>query len=75
MVSIGADTQTAAAGQGSSRASGYAVDLRPETGRLTSRQGDCRLKPGMPLQGDIITRRTTVLVFLLNKLRLGEGGG
>jgi len=75
VVSIGADTQTAAAGQGSSRASGYAVDLRPETGRLTSRQGDCRLKPGMPLQGDIITRRTTVLVFLLNKLRLGEGGG
>lgn len=79
VVSVGADTQMIATGDGSgdgtSRPSGYAVELRPQSAHLVGRQGDCSLKPGMTLQGDIITRRTTVLVFLLNKLRLGEGGG
>jgi hypothetical protein len=28
----------------------------------------------MQLQGDIVTRRTTVMVFLLNKLRLLDHG-
>ncbi|MEY2643805.1 MAG: hypothetical protein RLZZ611_454 [Cyanobacteriota bacterium] len=75
VVSVGADTQSVPAARGeSSAASGYAVELRPQADRLSGRQGDCRLKPGMQLQGDIVTRRTTVMVFLLNKLRLLDHG-
>ncbi|MFM8259190.1 MAG: hypothetical protein ACKN83_05115 [Vulcanococcus sp.] len=43
-----------------------------QAGALSSRQGRCPLKPGMRLSGDVVTRRTTVLAFLLNKLRLGQ---
>ena len=64
--SVGADTQGAG--------SGYSVELQPQASSLASRQGRCSLKPGMRLSGDVVTRRTTVLAFLLNKLRLGDRG-
>lgn len=70
--SVGADTQELPAENGASRSSGYAVELQPEASALSSRQGRCPLKPGMRLSGDVVTRRTTVLAFLLNKLRLGQ---
>lgn len=72
--SVGADTQELAAQPGNPGSSGYAVELRPQANGLRSRQGRCGLKPGMRLSGDVVTRRTTVLAFLLNKLRLGSAG-
>lgn len=70
--SVGADTQELPAENGARGGSGYTVELRPEASTLSSRQGRCALKPGMRLSGDVETRRTTVLAFLLNKLRLGQ---
>lgn len=49
----------------------YEAVLHPLQTTLRGRQGSCTLRPGMKLTGDIVTRRTTVLMFLLNKLRLG----
>jgi HlyD family secretion protein len=49
----------------------YEAVLHPLQTSLRGRQGSCTLRPGMKLTGDIVTRRTTVLMFLLNKLRLG----
>jgi hypothetical protein len=45
--------------------------LRPERRQLQGRQGTCLLRPGLDVVGDVLTRRTTVLMYLLNKLRLG----
>jgi multidrug resistance efflux pump len=50
----------------------YEVRLEPMRNSLRSRQGLCRLRLGMEVTADVITRRTTVLAFLLNKLRLGS---
>lgn len=50
----------------------YQVVLQPERTSLQGRQTSCVLRPGMELSGDVVTRRTTVLAFLLNKLRLGS---
>lgn len=49
----------------------YEVRLTPERLALRGRQGLCRLRLGMDVVADVVTRRTTVAVFLLNKLRLG----
>ena len=49
----------------------YEVRLSPLRDRLISRQGLCRLRLGMEVTADVVTRRTTVFAFLLNKLRLG----
>jgi multidrug efflux pump subunit AcrA (membrane-fusion protein) len=50
----------------------YEVRLEPLRDSLRSRQGLCRLRLGMEVTADVITRRTTVFAFLLNKLRLGS---
>jgi multidrug efflux pump subunit AcrA (membrane-fusion protein) len=50
--------------------SGYEVVLRPERRQLNGRGTVCALRPGMAVVADVITRRTTVLMFLLNKLRV-----
>lgn len=70
--SVAADTRDLPAENGGQASSGYAVELRPQAIALSSRQGRCALKPGMRLSGDVVTRRTTVMAFLLNKLRLGQ---
>lgn len=49
----------------------YEVRLSPQRPALQGRQGSCRLRLGMDVVADVITRRTTVFSFLLNKLRLG----
>lgn len=52
------------------KASGYDVVLTPERRQLNGRGAVCALRPGMAVVADVITRRTTVLMFLLNKLRV-----
>jgi len=49
----------------------YEVRLEPLRDSLRSRQGLCRLRLGMEVTADVVTRRTTVFAFLLNKLRVG----
>jgi len=72
VASISADTIPLAtqAGAGESAAAAYQVLLHPEQIALRGRQGNCPLRPGMEASADVVTRRTTVLMFLLNKLRL-----
>lgn len=52
------------------RPSSYEVVLKPERRELRGRTTVCTLRPGMAVVADVVTRRTTVLMFLLNKLRL-----
>jgi hypothetical protein len=47
------------------------VVLKPERRELRGRSTTCALRPGMAVVADVVTRRTTVLMHLLNKLRLG----
>ena len=49
---------------------GYEVVLAPTQRFLNGRGSVCSLRPGMAVVADVITRRTTVLMFLVNKLRL-----
>jgi multidrug efflux pump subunit AcrA (membrane-fusion protein) len=49
---------------------GYEVVLAPARPSLNGRGTECRLRPGMAVVADVVTRRTTVLMFLLNKLRV-----
>jgi multidrug efflux pump subunit AcrA (membrane-fusion protein) len=64
--SVAADVQP----RQDNRASGYDVVLTPERRQLNGRGAVCALRPGMAVVADVITRRTTVLMFLLNKLRV-----
>lgn len=52
-------------------AQAYEVRLAPQRMALRGRQGLCRLLLGMDVVADVVTRRSTVAMFLLNKLRLG----
>ena len=67
VLSLSADTLPAAEG----RQGSFELVLRPERRQLQGRQGACLLRPGLDVVGDVLTRRTTVLMYLLNKLRLG----
>lgn len=58
------------AGQAEGRASGYEVVLTTQRLHLQGRDSRCTLRPGMAVTADVVTRRTTVLMFLLNKLRV-----
>jgi multidrug efflux pump subunit AcrA (membrane-fusion protein) len=74
VASVSADTVPleGASGGGSPEAAAYQVLLQPERIALKGRQSSCQLRPGMEASADVVTRRTTVLAFLLNKLRLGS---
>lgn len=77
VTSVSADTVPQQQPQTADRAAvaavaAYQVVLQPERTSLRGRQTRCVLRPGMELSGDVVTRRTTVLAFLLNKLRLGS---
>jgi multidrug efflux pump subunit AcrA (membrane-fusion protein) len=67
VLSLSADTLPAAEG----RQGSFELLLRPERRQLQGRQGTCLLRPGLDVVGDVLIRRTTVLMYLLNKLRLG----
>jgi HlyD family secretion protein len=47
----------------------YRVLVRPSSRVLLGQNSRCSLREGMDVVADIVTRRTTVLRFLLNKLR------
>jgi multidrug efflux pump subunit AcrA (membrane-fusion protein) len=49
----------------------YEVIVEPKYTSLKGRQGGCQLRLGMEVSADIVTRRTTVFAFLMNKLRVG----
>ena len=48
----------------------YRVLVRPQRRELVGSTGRCPIREGMDVVADIVTRRTTVLTFLMNKLRL-----
>lgn len=56
--------------QQDAKTSGYDVMLSPQRSDLPGRSSRCALRPGMAVTADVVTRRTTVLMFLLNKLRI-----
>jgi len=58
-----------------SAASGsYLVTLKPQRVQLVDKNGKrCSLKPGMPLQADIVTQEETLLRFILRSTRLWVG--
>jgi HlyD family secretion protein len=49
----------------------YEVVVEPKYTSLKGKQGGCHLRLGMEVSADIVTRRTTVFAFLMNKLRVG----
>jgi HlyD family secretion protein len=51
--------------------SAYEVVVDPKYTSLKGRQGNCQLRLGMEVSADIVTRRTTVFAYLMNKLRIG----
>lgn len=71
VTSVSADTVPQPGEFGTAVAAVYEVVLHPLQSSLKGRHGSCILRPGMKLNGDVVTRRTTVLAFLLNKLRVG----
>jgi HlyD family secretion protein len=52
-------------------ASAYEVVVEPKYTSLKGRLGNCQLRLGMEVNADIVTRRTTVFAYLMNKLRIG----
>jgi len=77
VINISADTvQKESETQGSS-ASAYPglfqVSLEPASRQLRAGHRLCELRHGMDVQAEIVTRQTTVLGFLLTKLRLFSG--
>lgn len=48
----------------------YALSIRPRQAELRQGRRRCALRFGMDLQADVMTERTTMLGFLLRKLRL-----
>lgn len=72
VLSISADTIAAGTdSMGGNR--GFQVSLQPSTKPLSNGNRQCVLRHGMDVQADIVTQRTTVLGFILTKLRLSTG--
>jgi HlyD family secretion protein len=73
VLTISADTISPSAGGDGRSASGFQVSLKPSTKPLTNGDRRCALRHGMDVQADIVTRKTTILGFILTKLRLTTG--
>jgi HlyD family secretion protein len=74
VLTISADTISQSAGGDDGRSpSGFQVSLKPSTKPLTNGDRRCALRHGMDVQADIVTRKTTILGFILTKLRLTTG--
>ena len=65
---IATDSETT--GRGPAR---FQISLQPSSKTMKSGNRSCALRHGMEVQADIVTRRTTVLGFILTKLRLSTG--
>ena len=72
VLSISADTIAAASGNNNALP-GFQVSLQPSAKPLKSGNRSCLLRQGMDVQADIVTRQTTILGFILTKLRLSTG--
>jgi len=70
---ISADTISQNAGSNGLGPTGFQVSLKPSTKPLTNGDRRCSLRHGMDVQADIVTRKTTILGFILTKLRLTTG--
>lgn len=71
VVSVSADrVSTTGQAQGTNP---FLVSLEPQATALQAGSRRCALRQGMDIQADIITRQTTVLPFLLTRLRLISG--
>ena len=73
VLSISADTINQSAGSDGRGPAGFQVSLKPSTKPLTNGDRRCALRHGMDVQADIVTRKTTILGFILTKLRLTTG--
>lgn len=73
VLNISADTIAQSTGGDGRGNAGFQVSLQPSTKPLTNRNRSCSLRHGMDVQADIVTRQTTVLGFILTKLRLTTG--
>ena len=70
---ISADTISQNAGSNGLGPAGFQVSLKPSSKPLTNGDRRCSLRHGMDVQADIVTRKTTILGFILTKLRLTTG--
>ena len=66
---VAADVSASASAKQSSEAQ-YLVTIKPDASTLRRGTRSCQLRYGMSLNADILTQRTTVMGFLLGKLRL-----
>jgi len=73
VLSISADTIHQSDGGDGRGPAGFQVSLKPSTKPLTNGDRRCALRHGMDVQADIVTRKTTILGFILTKLRLTTG--
>ena len=73
VLSISADTISQSTGGDGRSPSGFQVSLQPSTKPLSNGNRRCALRHGMDVQADIVTRKTTILGFILTKLRLSTG--
>ncbi|MBW0168031.1 MAG: HlyD family secretion protein [Vulcanococcus sp.] len=73
VLTISADTISQSTGGDGRSPSGFQVSLQPSTKPLRNGNRRCALRHGMDVQADIVTRKTTILGFILTKLRLSTG--
>ena len=73
VLSISADTIHQNTGGDGRGPAGFQVSLKPSTKPLTNGDRRCALRHGMDVQADIVTRKMTILGFILTKLRLTTG--
>jgi multidrug resistance efflux pump len=71
--SVSADTIPAESSAGRHAQAGFEVVLTPTSHFLQAGSRRCGLRHGMDVEAEIVTRHTTVLRFLLTKLRLLSG--
>jgi multidrug efflux pump subunit AcrA (membrane-fusion protein) len=70
---VAPDTMAAPAGATAAAGGGgpfYEVTIQPDRRELGKGQERCALRIGMDLQADVMTKRSTIMGFLLSKLRL-----
>jgi multidrug efflux pump subunit AcrA (membrane-fusion protein) len=73
VLTISADTISQNTGGDGRSPSGFQVSLQPSSKPLSNGNRRCALRHGMDVQADIVTRKTTILGFILTKLRLTTG--
>ena len=71
VTAIAADaSQSKSAANGAAGTGTYQVVVQPNRNELMQRQRRCALRPGMQVQADVVTRRTSAMAALMRKLRV-----